>query len=204
MRRYPSSRYDRYCRSEEDSERQAAVKEHLASLKRHIKELSGKNYAELYQISSPDFVLLFIPIEPAFGLAWQSDPDLLLDAFENNIIMVTPSTLMATLRTITSIWRREKQSRNVLEIARQGGALYDQFVRFYEELTELGQHLRKAEAAYDSARERLTTGKGNLVKRVEDIRKLGAKTSKDLPPDIIEIANAASDGPNDINDVPTI
>jgi DNA recombination protein RmuC len=181
--------YDKYCSSEEGPEREVALKEHLGSLKKHVRELSGKNYSELYQITSPDFVLLFIPIESAFSLAWQSDPNLLLDAFDSNVVLVTASTLMATLRTITNIWRREKQTRNVLEIARQGGALYDQFVRFYEDLTELGQHLRKAEEAYESARDRLKTGKGSLVKRVEDIRKLGAKTSKTLPPDLTQEEN---------------
>jgi DNA recombination protein RmuC len=112
--------------------------------------------------------------------------NLLLDAFDSNVVLVTPSTLMATLRTITNIWRREKQTRNVLEIARPGGALYDQFVRFYEDLDDLGQHLRKADEAYTSARERLKTGKGSLVKRAEGIRRLGAKTSKTLPLDVTE------------------
>jgi DNA recombination protein RmuC len=193
--------YDKYCSSEDVPQREIALKEHLISLKKHVKELSGKNYSELYQITSPDFVLLFVPIESAFSLALQSDPNLLLEAFDSNVVIVTASTLMATLRTITNIWRREKQTRNVVEIARQGGALYDQFVRFYEDLTDLGQHLRKAEEAYASARDRLKTGKGSLVKRVEDIRKLGAKTSKTLPldltqeeSDVVELA-PHSDGP---------
>ena len=178
--------YDKYCSCENGPERDAALKEHLISVKKHVKELSGKNYSELYQITSPDFVLLFIPIESALSLAWQTDPALVIEAFDSNVVIVTASTLMATLRTITNIWRREKQTRNVLEIARQGGALYDQFVRFYEDLTDLGQHLRKAEDAYASARDRLKTGKGSLVKRAEDIRKLGAKTSKALPLDVTE------------------
>jgi DNA recombination protein RmuC len=196
--------YDKYCSCEEGPEQEVALKEHLASLKKHVRELSGKNYSELYQITSPDFVLMFVPIESAFSLAWQSDPNLVLDAFGSNVVIVTASTLMATLRTITNIWRREKQTRNVLEIARQGGALYDQFVRFYEDLTDLGQHLRKAEEAYASARDRLSTGKGNLVKRVEDIRKLGAKTSKTLPLDLTEEENdvveliAGSDKPETV------
>jgi DNA recombination protein RmuC len=194
--------YDRYCKSEDDLERQSAATEHLASLKKHVRELSGKNYADLYQISSPDFVLLFIPIESALGLAWQTEPDLLLNAVENNVVIVTASTLMATLRIITNIWRRDKQARNVLEIARQGGALYDQFVRFYEDLTELGQHLSKADLAYANARDRLTTGRGNLVKRVEEIRRLGAATSKDLPLELIEKANIASDELRDSHDSP--
>src|SRR5260370_11694613 len=109
--------YDKYSSCEDGPEREFALKEHLLSLKKHVRELSAKNYSELYQITSPDFVLLFIPIESAFSLAWQSDPNLLLDAFDNNVVIVTASTLMATLRTITNIWRREKQTRTVLEIA---------------------------------------------------------------------------------------
>ena len=189
--------YDKYCSCEDGPHREVALKEHLVSLKRHVKELSGKNYSELYQITSPDFVLLFVPIESAFSLAWQSDPNLVLDAFDSNVLLVTASTLMATLRIIRNFWGREKQTRNVLEIARQGGALYDQFVRFYDDLTDLGQHLRKAEEAYTSARDRLKTGKGNLVKRVEDIRKLGAKTSKTLP---LDLTQEADDGPELISD----
>ncbi|PZR75189.1 MAG: DNA recombination protein RmuC [Chthoniobacterales bacterium] len=181
--------YEKYCSCESDPERDAALKEHLISVKKHVRELSGKNYSDLYQIASPDFVLLFMPIESALSLAWQADPQLVPDAFESNVVIVTASTLMATLRTITNIWRREKQTRNVLEIARQGGALYDQFVRFYEDLNDLGQHLRKAEEAYASARDRLKTGKGSLAKRAEDLRKLGARTSKSLPLDMTEEAD---------------
>lgn len=189
--------YERYCRLESLEDREAAAREHLASLKKHIRELGAKNYADLYQISSPDFVILFMPVEPALGLAWQSDPDLMLDAFDSNVILVTPSTLMATLRTITNLWRKEKQARNVLEIARQGGLLYDQFVRFYEDLSDLGEYLKKADEAYESVRDRLATGRGNLVKRVENIRKLGAATSKGLPLDLIEKANIDSDEVDD-------
>lgn len=189
--------YERYCRLESLEDREAAAREHLASLKKHIRELGAKNYADLYQISSPDFVILFMPVEPALGLAWQSDPDLMLDAFDSNVILVTPSTLMATLRTITNLWRKDKQARNVLEIARQGGLLYDQFVRFYEDLSDLGEYLKKADEAYESVRDRLATGRGNLVKRVENIRKLGAATSKGLPLDLIEKANIDSDEVDD-------
>jgi len=191
--------YEKYCSSGSDTERDAALKEHLLSVKKHVRELSGKNYSDLYQITSPDFVLLFMPIESALSLAWQGDPQLVTEAFESNVVIVTVSTLMATLRTISNIWRLEKQTRNVLEIARQGGALYDQFVRFYDDLSDLGQHLRRAEEAYASARDRLKTGKGSLTKRAEDLRKLGAKTSKSLPLDIIDDANElfdAGDAPN--------
>jgi DNA recombination protein RmuC len=189
--------YDKYCSSKDGSEQDIALKEHLASIKKHVKELSGKNYAELYQITSPDFVLMFIPIESAFSVAWRAEPNLVSDTYDSNVIMVTTSTLMATLRTIKNIWTREKQARNVLEIARQGGALYDQFARFYDDLSDLGQHLRKAEDAYNSARDRLKTGKGNLIRRVEELRKLGARASKSLPLDLIQ---EADDGPDLLSD----
>ena len=177
--------YERYSSCEPGPQRETALKEHLASLKRHVKDLSGKNYSELYQITSPDFVLLFVPIESAFSLAWQSDPNLQVDAFESNVVIVTPSTLLATLRTIKNVLAREKQTRNVLEIARQGGGLYDQFVRFYEDLEDLGQQLRKADEAYSSARDRLKTGRGSLVSRAENLRRLGARATKTLPLDVV-------------------
>lgn len=189
--------YEKYCSCESGDERDAALRDHLSSIKKHVRELSGKNYSELYQITSPDFVLLFMPIESALSLAWQADPQLVTEAFESNVVIVSASTLMATLRTIANIWRQEKQTRNVLEIARQGGALYDQFVRFYEDLDDLGQHLRKADEAYTSARDRLKTGKGSLAKRAEDLRKLGAKTSKSLPLDMTDEADEIIDLPSE-------
>ena len=193
--------YDTYCNSEDSAARDDALKDHVASVKKHFRELSGKNYSELYQITSPDFVLMFIPIESAFSLAWQAEPKLVLDAYNSNVVIVTTSTLLATLRTIANIWTREKQARNVLEIARQGGALYDQFVRFYDDLADLGQHLRKADEAYLSARDRLKTGRGNLVKKVEDLRRLGARASKNLPLDVIQ---AASDDTETVPDSPSV
>lgn len=189
--------YERYCSSEDAGQRDLALLEHISSLRGHVKELGGKRYSELYQITSPDFVLLFVPIEGACSLAIQNDSKLFWDAFESNIVLVTSSTLMTTLRIIASIWKQEKQTKNALEIARQSGALYDQFVRFYEDLGSLGDHLRRAEEAYSSARERLKTGRGNLVKKAEDIRKLGAKASRVLPSSLIEeaIAEIGEDDP---------
>jgi DNA recombination protein RmuC len=180
--------YERYCSGDDAGQRDSALLEHISSVRGHIKELGAKQYSELYQITSPDFVLLFVPIEGAWSLAIQNDSKLFWDAFESNIVLVTSSTLMTTLRIIASIWKKERQTKNALEIARQSGALYDQFVRFYDDLDSLGTLLRKAEEAYISARDRLKTGRGNLVKKAEDIRKLGANASKTLPSAVIEEA----------------
>lgn len=173
--------YERYCSVEEIEPRAIALKEHISSLRNHVSELGKKKYSDLYQISSPDFVLCFVPIDAACILAVQNDSKLFWDAMESNIVIVTQSTLTMALRIITNIWNQEKQTKNALEIAKQSGALYDEFVRFHEDLAELGHHLVKAEEAYKSARDRLTTGRGNLAKKAENIRKLGAKTSKTLP-----------------------
>ena len=173
--------YERYCSVEEIEPKAIALKEHISSLRNHVNELGKKRYSDLYQISSPDFVLCFVPIDAACLLAIQNDSNLFWEAIENNIVIVTQSTLTMALRIITNIWSQEKQTKNALEIARQSGSLYDEFVRFYEDLTDLGQCLVKAEEAYKSARDRLTTGRGNLARKAENIRKLGAKTSKTLP-----------------------
>ena len=152
--------YERYCSAEEIEPKAIALKEHISSLRNHVSELGKKRYSDLYQISSPDFVLCFVPIDAACILAIQNDSKLFWEAIENNIVIVTQSTLTMALRIITNIWSQEKQTTNALEIAKQSGSLYDEFVRFYEDLTDLGQHLAKAEEAYRSARDRLTTGRG--------------------------------------------
>jgi len=162
------------------------LRAHLESIKNHVKDLSSKRYEHLYQINTPDYVLMYIPIEPAFTLALQQNSDLYLEALDKNIVMVTNSTLLATLRTISYIWKQEKQKKNVLEIARQSGLLYDKFVGFVEDLKEVGKKIDNAQTTYDAAMNKLTTGKGNLIRRAEHVRELGAKASKSLPQNLID------------------
>ena len=182
--------YEKYVSSEDENEKQLGLREHINSIRSHIKNLSGKNYQNLYQIESLDFVLMFMPIEPAFAYAVQSDPAIFNDAFEQNIVIVSPSTLLATLRTISSIWRQENQNKNALEIAKQSGALYDKFVGFVEDLKSVGDRMEQAKTSYSNAMNKLVDGSGNLVGRVEKIKRLGAKASKTLPPSILNRADA--------------
>lgn len=178
--------YEKYCTSENDTERIINVKEHVSSIRRHILNLSSKSYQNLYNLKSLDFVLLFMPIEPAFSTAVQNEPGIFNEAFEKNIVIVSPSTLLATLMTIASIWRQENQNRNALEIARQSGALYDKFVGLVADLIEVGKKIRNAQENYEDVMKKLHTGKGNLISSVEKIKKLGAKTTKSLPQGIID------------------
>ncbi len=173
--------YEKYSSTDDEDEKQRAIKEHLISIKKHIKELSEKNYQNIYQLKSLDFVLMFLPIEPAFGLAIQAEQNLFISAYEKNIILVSPSTLLATLRTIANIWRQAYQNKNAVEIARQSGALYDKFQGLLKDLQNVGEKLNATQTSYDSAIKKLHTGKGNLVTSVEKIKKLGAKTTKSLP-----------------------
>ena len=181
--------YERYCSAEDEVIKATALKEHISSIKKHITNLSSKNYHNLYKIKSLDFVLLFMPIEPAFGLAVQNDMELFNDAFEKNIVIVSPSTLLATLRTIASIWRQENQNRNALEIARQSGALYDKFQSMVTDLLEVGKRLHSVQDNYEDVMKKLSTGKGNLITSVEKIKKLGAKATKSLPQGMADIAD---------------
>lgn len=172
--------YERYCSSDNDNQRQIALKEHIASLKAHIKGLSVKNYEDLPDIKSLDFVLLFVPIESAFITAVENDRNIFREAFDKNIIVVSPTTLLATLKTVHNIWRHEYQNLNALEIAEKAGSLYDQFVLFVQSMDDIGDKLGKATDAYQTARKRLVDGKGNLVGRTEKLKKLGAKAKKSL------------------------
>ena len=181
--------YENYSSGENENQRANSLKEHIASIKRHVKDLSSKNYQNIYQIKSLDFVLLFMPIEPAFSLAIQNDTQLFNEAFDKNIVIVSPSTLLATLRTIANIWRQEYQNSNVLEIAKQSGALYDKFQGFVNDLIDLGNRMKTMHNSYDNAMKKLYTGRGNLIKSVENIKKLGAKTSKSLPQSLLDRAN---------------
>lgn len=173
--------YENYINEDNEETRQLYLKKHLDSIRGHVKELSDKNYQNLYDINSPDFVLMFIPVEPAFSAALQADPSLYQWAFNGNIIMVTPSTLIATLKLIYSIWRQENQNRNAQEIARSGGQLYDKLVLFVQDLEGIGVQIERTEKAYHAAHNKLSSGKGNAIRLAERMRELGAKTSKQLP-----------------------
>ena len=177
--------YERLVNAENEIDRPAFVREHLQSVRSHIKILSEKHYQHSPNFNSPDFVLLFIPIESSFSIAVQEDQELFTYAWDNKVVIVSPSTLLATLRTIASIWQQENQTRNAIEIARQGGALYDKFVSFISDMESIGKSLESTRKAYDQAVNKLYVGSGNLVKRAESIRKLGAKTTKELPQEII-------------------
>jgi len=159
---------------------------HIQSLRQHIQGLSGKNYSSLYGVGSVDFVLMFVPIEPAFLLALKTAPNLYQEALAKNIVLVCPSTLMATLRTVAHLWRQDHQNRNALEIAKQCGSLYDKFVGFVDDLEKLGQRLDQAQTSYHDAFNKLKTGKGNLIRSAEKVRELGVKPSKNLPTHLIE------------------
>jgi DNA recombination protein RmuC len=185
--------YEKYYSSEDEKDKIIALKEHISSIRKHVIELSAKNYQNLYQLQSLDFVLLFMPIEPAFSLAVQNDMGLFNDAFERNIVIVSPSTLLATLRTIASIWRQENQNKNALEIARQSGALYDKFQSMLSDLLEVGRKLHSIQDNYDEVIKKLSTGRGNLITSVEKIKKLGAKTTKSLPQGILGRENESEE-----------
>jgi len=177
--------YERYINEEDDDAKAQHLKEHVMALKRHVDQLSEKNYHDLYQMESPDFVLLFIPIESAFALALNEDNSLYNKAFEKNIVIVTPSTLLATLRTIDSMWANQKQQENALEIARQAGALYDKFEGFVADLVKVGNKIKDSKTEYDNAMNKLVEGSGNLITRVENLKKMGAKAKKSLPENIL-------------------
>jgi DNA recombination protein RmuC len=180
--------YERFVSAEEDDQKNIHLKAFINSVKRHIKDLSDKEYQNLFQEESLDFVLMFIPIEPAFSMAIQFGENLYVDAYDKNIIIVSPSTLLATLRTIANIWKQEYQNKNVLEIAKQSGALYDKFVGFVDDLVDVGNRMDQAKSSYEDAMKKLSDGTGNLVGRAEKIKELGAKTSKSLPQNIVERA----------------
>ena len=174
--------------ADEETKKERFLKEHINSLKRHIEQLSAKKYEDIYQIESPDFVLLFIPIEPAFAVALNADNHLYNKAFEKNIVIVTPSTLLATLRTIDSMWNNEKQQRNAMEIARQAGALYDKFNGLLTDLIGIGKRIDDSKKEYSNAMNKLFEGRGNLITSVEKLKKMGAKSKKNLPENIVNRA----------------
>ncbi|PPK86505.1 DNA recombination protein RmuC [Neolewinella xylanilytica] len=183
--------YERFCSCPENdlAARNVEAASHLRSLRNHVTDLASKNYTRLYQINSPDYLLLFVPIEPALGLALQTDKQLFIEALQKNIVLVTPSTLLATLRTVSYIWKQENQKKNVLEIARQSGLLYDSFVAFTDELQKIGHRLDQAQSSYQSALTKLSTGGkygATLIGRAEKLRKLGAKAKRRIDTRLLE------------------
>jgi len=178
--------YEAYCSAEDELLQQAHLKSHLNSLRTHFTDLSRKNYQNLHGINSPDFVLMYIPIEPAFNLAMQHDRELFVEALDRNIVFVTNSTLLATLRTVASVWKQENQKRNVLRIAEESGKLYDKFVGFVDDMKDIGLNLERSQQKYQLAMNKLSEGNGNLIKKAELLKKLGAKTSKSLDQNLLK------------------
>jgi len=173
--------YERFVNSEDETQKKKALQEHLGSIAMHVKGLSAKEYEKLEGIHSLDFVLLFMPIEGAFSVALQEDEEFFKRAYENNILVVSPSTLLVTLRTIEHIWRTQKQEEHANKIAKEAEAMYDKLVLFVDEMQNIGAYLKKSQDAYDKAMNRLCSGKGNVIKRAEDIKALGLKPKKELP-----------------------
>ena len=180
--------YEAYFNAEDEEQKKLHLKRHIESIRKHIKELSEKKYETLYEINTPDYVLMFVPIEPAYLLALNNNNQLYLEALDKNVVLVSTSTLLATLSTVSSMWRQENQKNNVLEIANQAGRLYDQFVNLTDDLIKVGTQLKTVQGSYDTSMKKLT-GKGNLVKKVEKIRELGAKTTKIMNKNLLDRAS---------------
>ncbi|MEE4260968.1 MAG: DNA recombination protein RmuC [Bacteroidales bacterium] len=178
--------YTEFASADTEVQRDILLKKHLDSIRKHIKELSDKNYASLLGINSPDFVLMFLPIEPAFGLAVQNDHELFNYAWQQKVIIVSPTTLLATLRTVASIWKYEKQTQNAIEIAKRGGLLYDKFVNFVKDLEDVGKSIAGAEKAYNEAHKKLVSGRGDLINQAEQLKTMGVVTKKSLPAEYLE------------------
>ncbi|MFQ3269514.1 MAG: DNA recombination protein RmuC [Flavobacteriales bacterium] len=178
--------YEQFINAPDDTEKNIFLKKHLESLKNHIRDLASKDYPKLYSINAPDYVLMFVPIEPALISALQEDPEIFNLALSKNIILVSTSTLMATMRTVSFIWQQENQKKNVLEIARQSGALYEKFCGFVTDLESVGKAIENASKKYEAAQSKLHSGRGNLVNSVEKIKKLGAKTNKSISQEILD------------------
>lgn len=190
--------YESFCSESDEARRAELLQQHVQSVRSHVKALSGKDYQNLMTVNSLDFVLLFMPVEAAFSVAVQQDGGLFTDAFEKNIILVGPSTLLATLRTIQNIWRYEQQSQNAIEIANSAGALYDKFVAFVADIEEVGGRIDATQKSYDKAHNKLVSGKGNLITRIEKLKKLGARASKKHTEQVL--AQAGTQEPEQLED----
>ena len=173
--------YERAVNLEDPKERAVALKAHATAVRRHVDELSSKRYEDTGKLITPDYVLMFVPIEPAFSTALEVDAQLYEWAFDRRIILVTAPTLLATLKTVASLWKQDKQTKNAVEIAKRGGLLYDKFVGLYQDLETIGKHLDRTRSSYDAALGKLRDGRGNLLGQVDELRELGVKTQKNLP-----------------------
>jgi DNA recombination protein RmuC len=180
--------YERYCSLSDGPERETELKKNLTAFRKHVSELDLRKYQDHYKLNSLDFVLMFVPIEGAFMIAVQNDERLFDQAFEKNLVIVSPSTLLATMRTIHNLWRQEDQNRNALKIAKHAGRLYDKFAAFVEDLRDIGRKLQAAQESHENARNKLISGRGNIVSRIENIRQLGARATKKLPQDFVDDA----------------
>jgi DNA recombination protein RmuC len=180
--------YEEYANSDNELQREAALRRHLISVKNHIRELSGKNYQQLYALKSLDFVLMFIPVEPAFMLAIANEGELWQEAWSRNVLLVSPSTLLFVVRTVAHLWRQEQQSRNAQEIANRGAELYEKLAGFVEDMEGLGLKLQQAQKSYDGAYNKLTGGRGNVIRQAEMLKELGIKPGKQLPQKIVDAA----------------
>jgi DNA recombination protein RmuC len=178
--------YERFVAAEDKEQQEKALNEHLLSVKNHIKELSEKRYQDLADIKSLDFVMMFLPIEPAFLLAIQKDSELWNFAYSRGILLISPTNLIAVLKMISNFWEQDRQNKNVMEIARQSGALYDKFVGFINDLQDIGSRIDSTKKAYEGAMNKISTGRGNLIGTAQKIKELGAKTKKELPSDLFE------------------
>jgi len=196
--------YERYCSTEEEGQKKEALKDHLVSIKAHIKELSEKKYQNIYEINSPDSVLMFLPVEPAFVLAAQEEKNLFTEALRNNITLVYPTSLMCTLKTVEHTWKQDRQKRYALEIASEGGKLYDKFVSFLKDMESIEKSIDNTKASYEKAFNKLKSGTGNLINRAEKIRELGAKATKLIPENLVKVASESemlTDKPTEISDI---
>jgi DNA recombination protein RmuC len=191
--------YEAYCSADTEEEKAIYLKRHIESIKNHIKGLSVKKYQTLYDLKSLDFVIMFVPIEPAFSIAVQNELGIWNDAFDKNIVLISPATLLATLRTIANIWKQDSQNNNALEIAKQSGALYDKFVGFIEDLLKVGKQMDTAKETYSDAMKKLSEGSGNIIRKIENIKKLGANTSKQIPQNILDRAGVEEEEENKEN-----
>ena len=180
--------YEAFVNANTEEDREKFLKDHINSVRSHIKLLGEKNYYSSQELNTPDFVLIFMPIEPSFGIAIQADAELFNYAWDRKIVLVSPSTLLATLKTVSAIWKQEKQTRNALDIARIGGALYDKFSNFIKDMDNVSEKILSAQKSHEEAFSKLSKGPGNIIKKVEELKKLGAKTTKDLPQSHLEKA----------------
>lgn len=189
--------YEKYYNTEDREEKEKFLKEHITSIANHLKDLNTKDYQDLHEINSPDYILLFMPLESALNVIIHEKPELIKAAFNNRIIVVTPITVMTILKTISYLWKQENQQKNAEEIAAKSGALYDKFATFIESFDKVGEHITKASDIFDKAKGQLYTGRGNLIRRAEEIKELGAKTKKQLPAADDEITETEDNGDKD-------